>query len=110
MGSELRPGLGGDLVLRAVLVAAGHAKSLKPDAFGLSGFDWSDGLTPARALDLAKDVLENRRVPDRVAEKFRDASQFFHALGPSLQREEARRAVPVQGFLAWLSELVAQYT
>lgn len=97
-------GIAYNVLLRGVLVASGHTKGLKADPFGLSGLEGHHGFNPAAAADLAREVLDSRRLPIAIAEKFREGTQFLRELSSELQREEARRSVPRDGFIQWLQE------
>jgi hypothetical protein len=93
-----------NFLVRGVLIASGHSKRVVADAFGLSEVDPGFDITPESVLTLAKDVFENRRLPRAIVERFREGTQFLGNLSPALQREEARRSVPVEGFMEWLED------
>jgi hypothetical protein len=41
-------------------------------------------------------------LPRAIVERFREGTQFLRNLSPALQLQEARRAVPREGFLTWV--------
>ena len=94
-------------LLRAVLIASGGPKQIRADDFGLSDVEPSRELTPTSALSLSLDVFSRGRLSGKLAEKFREGTQFLSALSPHLQAVEARRSVPQRGYLEWLGECVA---
>jgi hypothetical protein len=98
-------------LLSAVLTRFGTLKvPLKADAFGVSGLpdDWDP--VPRETLDAARTLLDSQPVPERIAKRFREGTQFLSMLGPEMQREEARRSVPWPGFFKWLTECIAAET
>jgi ATP-dependent Lhr-like helicase len=91
-----------NFLLKGILVASGHPKKLSVDAFGLNDLDPAFDITPEKVLSMAAEVLDNSRLPRTIAERFREGTQFFRNLSPALQLQEARRAVPREGFMNWV--------
>ena len=93
-----------NLLLKGILVTAGQPKKLRHDDLGIDGLTEDVDVTPESVLRLARAMFLADRVPDALARRFREPTQFLHALSPAMAREEARRSVPQRGFLEWLTE------
>lgn len=91
-----------NFLLKGILVASGHPKKITVDAFGLNDLEPAFGVTPEDVLVKAADVFDNNRLPRAIVERFREGTQFLRNLSPALQLQEARRAVPREGFLTWV--------
>jgi hypothetical protein len=93
-----------NVLLRGILLASGYPRAIRAGAFGLDGIGGDVDLRPDRVREIADHIFGSQRFPASVAEKFREGTQFLSSLSPAVQREEARRAVPMDGFMAWLED------
>jgi ATP-dependent Lhr-like helicase len=89
-------------MLAAVLLASGHAKGLSASPLGLSGLTLD--VSPASLADSAREVSRRRLIPDKVASRFRETTQYVKHLSPAMAREESQRALPIDGLVRWLAE------
>lgn len=96
-----------NLLLKGILVRTGQPKKLRHDDLGIDGLTEDVEVTAEFVLRLAEDMFEADGVPDALARRFREPTQFLHALSPAMAREEARRSVPRRGFIEWLAECSA---
>ncbi len=92
-----------NFLLKGILVAAGQPRELRHDDVGIDGLVDAVDFRPESVRRLAQ-AMFRAGVPDGLARRFREPTQFLRALTPAMAREEARRSVPQQGFLEWLSE------
>ena len=96
-----------NLLLKGILVTTGQPKKLRHDDLGIDGLTEDVDVTPETVLRLARAMFQGGGVPDALARRFREPTQFVHALSPAMAREEARRSVPRRGFIEWLAECSA---
>ena len=96
-----------NLLLKGILVTTGQPKKLRHDDLAIDGLTEDVDVTPESARRLARAMFEAGGIPDVFAKRFREPTQFLHALSPAMAREEAKRSVPRRGFIEWLAKVLS---